>query len=605
MKTLAKLIGMWLAVFLAGKLAFMAVCHGAETLTLSDVLAVLWHGLPMDFSTIIYLIALPGLCLWLCANIPTAWRWGRWMLVVVNTVAAVAVVACIVGDIALFPFWDFKLDATIWTYMDSPADAVASVSAGFIIVHVVMAIAAMVLVIWLSWRIIKQAQIVKHPWPWNLGYVLLAAVCFIVLRGGVTESTMNVGHAYFSDRQFLNQAAVNPAFSLLASSQKTERFDELYRALPDEEAAQLTEGLFDTDAAPVDTLLCTMRPNILLVFWEGCSAVFTDALGQVKDVTPHLDSLAASGIFFYQFYANSFRTDRGTLSTLSGHLAFPTHSLMKMSARVAHLPSIARTLRSVGYSTAFSYGGDINFTNMKGYLHATGFEHLTADRDFSMTERHTAEWGVADSVLCEYLYESLKASPTPFFHAALTLSSHEPWDVPGANDQDSDQEQKYRAFRYTDRCLGRLIQRLQASPLWNDLLVIILPDHGIINVLTPSRDDPELYHIPMVWTGGAVKEHTCVNQLMMQSDLPATLFGQMHLSYSDFPWSRDVLSPDYTRPVAYSSFNDGFVLRDSTGISVWDNKGARLNEETDARVRLGLAIQQRSYDQLQALGYKE
>ena len=54
MKTLAKLIGMWLAVFLAGKLAFMAVCHGAETLTLRIVI-----GFALVFIAIIVSEVLP------------------------------------------------------------------------------------------------------------------------------------------------------------------------------------------------------------------------------------------------------------------------------------------------------------------------------------------------------------------------------------------------------------------------------------------------------------------------------------------------------------------------------------------------------------------
>jgi hypothetical protein len=60
---------------------------------------------------------------------------------------------------------------------------------------------------------------------------------------------------------------------------------------------------------------------------------------------------------------------------------------MKMTRGASRLPSLARTLQAAGYTTSFTYGGDINFTNMKGYLLATGFQHLTADTDFSRAER--------------------------------------------------------------------------------------------------------------------------------------------------------------------------------------------------------------------------
>ncbi len=606
MKTFIKIFGLWLAVFLVGKVAFMTFCHGTESLSLADACAVLWHGLPMDLSTTVYLVALPGLCLWLTAFVPAAWKVVRVVLTVYHAIAALAVMSCLVGDIALFPFWGFKLDATIWTYIDSPADAMASVSVAFVILHILSAILGTALITWATHRILAQHKLRHHHWSWNLAYALLAVFLFIVLRGGITESTMNVGHAYFSDRQFLNHAAVNPAFSLLASTQKAEDFDQLYRSMPDDEVDALLQDLYpissDHEAQAVDAgLLRSQRPNILLIFWEGCGGWFTDALGHHPGITPHLDSLFREGIFFDQFYANSFRTDRGTLCTLSGHLPYPTHSLMKMAARASHLPSMARTLSKAGYQTSFTYGGDINFTNMKGYLLSTGFERITANTDFSHADRQTAKWGVADSILCEYLYQQITTDQEPFFHAALTLSSHQPWDVPGYDENEGLWEQMNRSFRYTDACLGRLVERLRQTPQWDNLLVIFLPDHGIFTQDRQSDYDPRLYHIPMVWVGGAVTSPAHITTLMNQSDLPATLFGQMQLPHADFPWSRDVLSPNYTYPFTYSSFVDGFALVDSVGPLVWDNIGARLTEETDARARLGLAIQQRSYDQLNEL----
>ena len=45
---------------------------------------------------------------------------------------------------------------------------------------------------------------------------------------------------------------------------------------------------------------------------------------------------------------------------------------MKNAALASTLPSIAQTLRGAGYSTDFLYGGDLTFTNMRGYLVATG-----------------------------------------------------------------------------------------------------------------------------------------------------------------------------------------------------------------------------------------
>ena len=629
---------LWLLTFLLGKLAFIVVCHGAEPISVGDVAAIVWHGLPMDLSTTAYLLLLPWLCAWIAGNWPSSWRWLRPLLLAFNALAAIVIAACIVGDIALYPFWGFKLDATIWTYIDSPRDAIASVSTAFVLLHLA-AFILLAVCIFLGARLVLSSISIKgktgrrwflHRSPLlqfivrNLLFALVGVLLFIVLRGGITESTMNVGNAYFSDRQFLNHAAVNPAFSLLSSSQKAERFDLLYRSMPAEEAASLLAGLYPVTTSP--SILLTSRPSILLLFWEGCGGQLTASLGGPTGeaaITPNLDSLARSGIFFSELRANSFRTDRGTLSTLSGQPAYPMHSLMKMAMRASHLPSIARTLQAAGYATSFTYGGDLNFTNMKGYLLSTGFQHTVSEDDFSRSERATSKWGVCDSILFERLYEETisavtvpDGSSSPFFHAALTLSSHEPWDVPASFRRPSDPDEKVASFRYTDHHLGRFISHLRQTSLWDNLLIIILPDHGVLATDVLDWQDPRFFHIPMVWTGGAVTGSATVNALMNQSDLPATLLSQLDLPHDDFPWSRDVLSPAYTRPFTYSTFNDGFAItvnnsQRTTGSSqtttvFFDNKAQSATTYGDSRLQdslthLGKAILQRSYDHLEQL----
>ena len=68
---------------------------------------------------------------------------------------------------------------------------------------------------------------------------------------------------------------------------------------------------------------------------------------------------------------------------------------------------------------------------MKSYLLGSGYQQLTADVDFSMEERKNP-WGVNDDITFEYLYRQIKERDTdqPWHTAFLTLSSHEPFEVP-------------------------------------------------------------------------------------------------------------------------------------------------------------------------------
>ena len=62
-----------------------------------------------------------------------------------------------------------------------------------------------------------------------------------------------------------------------------------------------------------------------------------------------------------------------------------------------------------------------------------------------------------------------------------------------------------------------------------------------------------------------------IGTLMSQTDLAATLLGQMGLPHDDFIFSRDVLADTYTYPFALHTYNNAFIFRDLTGVTHYDN----------------------------------
>ena len=87
----------------------------------------------------------------------------------------------------------------------------------------------------------------------------------------------------------------------------------------------------------------------------------------------------------------------------------------------------------------------------------------------------------------------------------------------------------------------------------------------------------------MLWVGGAVTEPRSISCLCNQSDLPATLLGQLGLPHDDFTFSRDVVSQNSLRPMAYHTYNNGVTLYDTTGFVAYDLDAARIiaHEGTD------------------------
>ena len=590
-----------LLIFILQKPLFMLYNGSIEKgFGFADYMQVMIHGASLDAATAGYLTAFPFLLvlisIWFRKFPLKKILYGYYIL------AAALISIIFVVDMALYTFWGFKLDASVFLYIDAPKEALASVSVGFILLRV---LAILLLIALNSWVLLKITPSVltatRKRIAGTAGMLLLGGVLFIIIRGGVTESTSNIGQVYFSNEPFLNHSAVNPDFSLLSSMGKSQDFASEFNFFDEEKRAALFDGLYPTtDGDSIIQVLNTKRPNILIILMEGFGGAFVEPLGGLPDVTPHFNRLSKEGIFFTNCYANSFRTDRGTVCTFSGYLGLPTASVMKIPAKSRTLPAIAEGLSKAGYKTDFLYGGDINFTNMKSYLLSTGYQRLTANTDFSLAEQTSNAWGVNDDITFEYLYNQLRnrKEEGPWHTAFLTLSSHEPFEVPYHRLEDKIPN----AFAYTDECLGKFIDRLKQTPAWKDLLVICLPDHGFYYPREGSNAMPRFYHIPLLWLGGAVKQPMQVDKIMNQTDLAATLLGQLGLEHTAFTFSRNVLGSDYKYPFAFYSFNNGFSFRDSTGVTVFDNNsGSILFDEPEAdesRLDKGKAILQTVYDDL-------
>ena len=523
----------------------------------------------------------------------------------VNTLLAVLLALIFVADTVLYSFWEFKLDGTVFNYISQPGGALQSVSplyaAGVVAAFAITA--AALWVVYDRFRPKKTLPRERRRVASSLLMLLCGGLLFLGIRGGVGRSTANVGMVYYSTEQFLNHAAVNPAFSLLSTLSAGKDYASECDFFEEEERARLFDALqFGGDDTGTDSLLTTRRPNIVMILMEGCGATFVESLGGEQGVTPCLNALANEGVLFTQCYANSFRTDRGTLCTLSGYPSFPDFSVMKQPRLSRRLPSIAASLVRAGYATEFLYGGDINFTKMKGYLSATGFETILGDTHFPLEVRRTHAWGVTDGIVLDTLFNHVIAPAPdgkPKFTVCLTLASHEPWAVPFEKFPDN---KRTNAMAYLDDCIGRFVQRLRSTPEWSNTLLVLLPDHGISYPEDITPPDPRRYHIPLIWAGGSLVKPMRYEKVCNQSDLAATLLAQLRLPHADFLFSRNVLAPSYTRPTAFHSWSEGIACVDSAGCTVWHLASERViwdkPEPSAARLNAAKAYWQTVYDEV-------
>ncbi len=594
--------------------------------TTGDWLSVMVHGLPLDLSLAGYFTAIPGLML--IASVWTLSKWliklWKWYFIFVMVLLSVIFVV----DLGLYEYWGFRLDSTpLFYFFSSPKDAFAGMTPGMMAMGVLALLGYAALLDIVFHVVLLRRSILGtfyHPFHRTLvtiGMVLLTGLLFIPIRGGFTVSTMNTGKVYFSANQRLNHAAINPAFSLMESLSKQKDFGAQYRFMEPADADRLFGAMLDgavtgADTAsvklPADTLLRTQRPDILLIILESFSSRLMSELGGEPDVTPNLDSLSREGVLFTNFYANSFRTDRGLVSILSGYPAQPTTSLMKYPRKTQSLPAIAGSLRRADYATHYYYGGDADFTNMRSYLMSSGFETVVCDSDFPLTER-LSKWGAHDHVVFQRLIEDLQKEAEvtsgsgqgdevsrkgkPAFRVFQTSSSHEPFEVP----YERLQNERLNAFAYTDSCVGDFVRRFRRMPQWENTLIVLVPDH--VGCYPEQLDNftVERYQIPLLMIGGAVRQPRRIDVIGSQQDLAATLLAQLGLPHGEFTFSKDMLSPASPH-FAFFAVPDAFGMVTPDNRLIFDCRSSSvvLDEGTAKGRNLlpGQAYLQKLYDDI-------
>ncbi len=561
--------------------------------------SVVLHGLKLDLTVAGYVAALPLLLLLAGAWVRLPRRTWLAALDLYFGVVALFAAATFAVNVALYPHWGFPLDSTVLIYLSDPREAMASVDWATGVRQTLLAALYGGALWWTLHRIARRwFDAAPQPWrralPASALLLLLCGLDFLAIRGGLGASVANVSKVAFSSDTFLNHAAVNPAFSLLSTLGERDDYAAAYPFFePEELAARLEALVGDRQAPPAERLLATGRPDIVVVILESFARTIMDERVDGEWVMPRMQQLKGEGVWFENFFANSFRTDRGEVAILSGYPAQTRTSIMKLPAKCRELPSLARSYARAGYATEFIYGGDLNFTDQASYMYATGWQRLVWQKDLRF-DTPAADWGYDDRVMGEFVAErvvDLARGGEPFLAGWLTLSSHTPFDVP----YDRFDDKLLNAMAFTDDCVGRLVDRLKASPAWDNLLVVLVADHGYPYPADEPYDTPLRHRIPMLWLGGALAAPRTVETYASQIDLAATLLGQTGLRHDDFAFSRDIFVPR-ERPFGYYVFNEGFGAVDASGQAVWDAATGRLRAGSDPELAdLGRTLLQATY----------
>lgn len=242
------------------------------------------------------------------------------------------------------------------------------------------------------------------------------------------------------------------------------------------------------------------RSSILLVVIDTLRADHLGAYGYVRDTSPNIDALASDSIVFE-------RAMTPMATTLPAHVSIMTatqplrHGVLNNNLRFEPSPEFvpfAEMMQRRGYETAaFVSAGPVSRETGLG----SGFDVYDQPEDAPRRAEETVDAFLA-------WLDGRGGSRAPFFAWIHLWDPHSPYDPPQEyasifeadevlagllkergvprlapfGDVMVDVEGLYNAYdgdvRYTDTQLGRALDRLKASGLYEDVAVVLASDHG-------------------------------------------------------------------------------------------------------------------------------
>lgn len=564
----------WLSFFIVARSYFLAShCSEASGAGFTTLAGTFTHGIRLDISATGYILVLP-----LLASILFVWFSGKWFSAFMKWYTRIVLLAAsviIVADSVLYIYWGYRMDFTPFMYLKTPREAAASVS----ILKIFLMLLAILLLAGISGIIYNKLFRNCFSKPVNrsqrfaatLLFMLLCGSLIIPIRGGIGVAPIYAGSVYFSENMFANHASVNVVWNVGSSFFNRKPASNPYIFADKDEAEEITRSLTISTGA-TEMVLTTARPNILIIILESFGNALIGPLGGDPLTTPCLNKMIEEGLVFTNFYASGNRTDKALPAILNGYPAQPSVSIIKEAKKTQSLESLVRVMKGMNYHCSFWYGGDIDFADFRSFVISSGFSEIITKDNFSRSD-FNSKWGVHDHVFFEALRDSMQYVKEPFFRVALTLSSHEPFEVPMKPVfEGRDNLTKFRnSVYYTDKALGDFIGWAQTAEWWHNTLVILVADHCRRNSLDELVYSPEIYKIPMLWLGGALRVHgRRVAKLGSQVDIPVTLLRQLD-TYSNFRFGKDLLSDD-SRSFAFYTFKEGFAFLTDSSAYIYDHQ---------------------------------
>jgi len=157
----------------------------------------------------------------------------------------------------------------------------------------------------------------------------------------------------------------------------------------------------------------------------------------------------------------------------------------------------------------------------------------------------------------------------------FTISTHSPYTIPASSKLDFGGEFKpfFNSVYYSDSVIGDFLRKAKQQSWYKNTLFVFVADHSHVMPEGNPNSSPAHNHVPLLLYGDVIDSAyrgKDFRHVTSQTDITATLLGQMGIPHKEFTWSKNLL--DTSDAFAFYTFYNGYGFVTPKGNLVWDKK---------------------------------
>jgi len=323
------------------------------------------------------------------------------------------------------------------------------------------------------------------------------------------------------------------------------------------------------------------KPNIVIFITESYGREYIGAFNKDTKIpgyvsyTPFIDSLAQHSLIFPNAFANGSKSIHGMSSVLAGIPSFQD-AFTSSPYPKQKIQSLVSTLKEEGYDTSFFHGAPNGSMGFLGFGNILGFDHYYGKTEYNNDADFDGSWGIWDEPFFQYMKQTFDKKKQPFMGTIFTVSSHEPFVVP----------EKYKGkfpmgtvpmhqvVGYTDYAFKKFFEAAKKEPWFQNTIFVITADHcnqvaydEYAKVVNRSAV-PILIYKP----DGSLKGEN--KELAQQIDIYPTLLDMIGYDKPFRSWGRSLVGEKTIKPFVMNYNGTQYQFHRGNYICLFDGKKA-------------------------------